>query len=364
MHELWERRTSGGRIAFADEAVEQPLGGFDKPAREKGEEMKSLCVSALVVLSVALVGCASSGGGNSSYQTIADAHHENYKAMSLSYGTVYKKDVYTGEAARLGLDPFLSTIGAASVLEHFGALSRVEPRQLYELVKATSEGIPALNKPLEKPALIRNVAVGAILNDQDPLVLEVLLADPSVLKESQAEYVLILLSNAMKFSVTEKATGETRLSTTDYPENTMVNWYWAAQVKGGQIMMRHFAGGLKVNAAGTAEDRVNLTDDMLKDDDPTNDAAIPSILNPIIADTAANATTRAAARMNLFLYALSTGQYDAGLEGLREVKKAMDSDAKVGEAVGNAYKAAQIIYRVTRALAERDESYLSTSMDL
>jgi hypothetical protein len=299
----------------------------------------------------------------SSTQVLQDAKHDNYKEMHLGFGVVYTKDIYISREGSLQLQPFSVAQAAFSALSPFDVVTRMDPRPLYDFAKAISIGIPSLAKPI-KTTHIRNIAIGKLINEEDPLVFELLLADETVLKGVQADSVLVLMSNVAKMTISDKTTGKARMLASEHPMNTNYNWTYITLVKNQRLATKLSSKTPKVDAASPIIDQVNATDDILKDDDVGNDKEAPLLLEPITANASEKQEGRTGAMLNLYLYLLSIGEYDEARKLLGMIKYSKESDCAVMESAGNAFREAVILYRVTRALAENDESHLTSELAL
>lgn len=286
------------------------------------KNMRYITIAAL--LSLAMAGCASSGGStpSSSVDELRAQVEltEEQQAQLASYraleeGAVLVDELQAQPAEVYEIDPYTQSYEGYRVLRLLGLFDQLSLADQYEFIAALFRDIP---NPVVFGAPVRNIVVGQWYENDEPLIVHVTLAFsgddeitlPAIVSAFNSQRGIRQFRH-QAIQAAGPAVEYPRFAQSDDRVVPVFNEQYVLNVlESGQVSASRAAGRTGLPDFATIADvrqRVNLTDDYLRDGNPENDALVVPVLNEVIEDESAPALSRVHASLQLAVYYLFAG---------------------------------------------------------
>lgn len=266
------------------------------------------------VLAFVVAGCASSDGPRPPRLTEEqEIQLESYRA--LQEGSLFVDELQTSPTSTYEVDPYTQSYEGYRVLRLLGLVDQLSLADQYEFIAAVFRDIP---NPVVFAAPIRNIAVGQWYENDEPLIVHITLAFtddqiPAIVAAFNAQRGIRQWGHqVVRFA--EPAVEYPRFAQTDDRTLPVFREQYVWNVfDNGQVSASRAAGRTDLPDFSTVQDvreRVNLTDDYLRDGNPDNDAVVVPVLEAVIEDESVPALSRVHASLQLAVYHLFAGDVE------------------------------------------------------
>jgi len=322
-------------------------------------------ISEILVIGVLLLflfGCVSAGTPSSSSAATKKMEElkEKYKTLDLAKNEIHVEEVVPAGTDPYMFDSFAMANATLSFLSSFELQHSMSVENQYALLKNLFTNIPSEYKD----KWIRDILIGEFFPDGSDLIISLHISPVNPSAEINADSLVFLLTNSLNFKIQEKGSSESEYAHSDYPINTNIN---------SSSLFVMFPEGLLVTGnnlnkediqpkdSDDALTRINLADTYIKDPIKSNDVQVPSLLEPIIQDTANDKTLRTAAKLNLFLHSLYTHDLTKAEEQLKDLFTIDTSD--LDKSFEDVIKIEALnLFCLVKTLDTGDESFLSFTL--
>lgn len=324
--------------------------------------MRKLATFSILGLIILLTsGCASFIGGAESNDSVplTEQQQQRFDRYMAMDSELLVDDVSTDSADVLQLDPYSRAYEGYRVLTMLGLDDILNDEQQLEFVRALFHNLPS---DVQVGMEIRNIAVNEWYDDGEPLIVHLTQA-----YAGEQIPTLVLIFNTMPYlrefgidliqaagpgveypHLARTETGFKLIGHETYTILLMEN----AQVSASSAVTKDLPS---FDEMESPNERVNLTDDYLRDGDRSNDDLVVPVLQDVIEDESVEPVFRIHGGMQLFMYYLLSGDLDAAGRAVEEIRTSPlleDESVKGSDIARAAVNEPEAILEIAIALAE------------